>query len=351
MRIGGPNTGKWNGDFDLDGNELIQNQTILDQQVFPGYHFDGASGAVQVSDDASFVGLFAKGGTFICKFNAFSAGELDSGFFMSKSANISLYSTGGEWEFVIGFSGTNGVWHSTGTDVPLNKDSIVVVMYNGSSAANNVAMYVDGVEVSLTRATAPVGTISSDAGNLYIGNRAGDDVTFEGNIYKTIFLNRVLAADEAKSFSSNPQKAVGFADEGASNADLTAGTVTLGKNYRTTDFIAGDDFTNVASIGAGANVDGAEWTCIAATPTTWANSSVLHQIGATLELKPQDATEDVWFDSSGNGNDGAVSGALLTNKSQVQIAGQVEDVGAFTATKKVKVWIDGVAYHAELDPV
>lgn len=52
---------------------------------------------------------------------------------------------------------------------------------------------------------------------------------------------------------------------------LTNGTLVVGQEYRIQDFISGDDFTNVG----GANIDGNVFVATGATPTTWANSSIL----------------------------------------------------------------------------
>ena len=52
---------------------------------------------------------------------------------------------------------------------------------------------------------------------------------------------------------------------------LTSGTLESGKDYVITDFIAGDDFTNIG----GTNVDGNRFTASGTTPTAWTNSSIL----------------------------------------------------------------------------
>ncbi len=57
--------------------------------------------------------------------------------------------------------------------------------------------------------------------------------------------------------------------------DLTSGTLEIGKKYRITNYIAGDDFTN---IGAASNATGVMFTATGTTPTTWTNSSTLNEI-------------------------------------------------------------------------
>ncbi|MCK5603734.1 hypothetical protein KAR91_17740, partial [Candidatus Pacearchaeota archaeon] len=210
-------------DLNLLGKELLQSKTILDQQVNPYFNFNGVSGNILVADDPSFAELFANGGTYICKFNAFSTGETSAGMFFEKI--LQLFFTGGEWRVYVPFSGTIGDWLSTGVNIPLNLDTTVVLIYNGSNVSNNPTLYVDGVEVTLTETSTPVGTITTDVGtDLYIGSRPAGSRTFDGNKYKEIFLNRELTAAEAKSFSSNPQKALYFADIGGSNINVVTGT-------------------------------------------------------------------------------------------------------------------------------
>lgn len=65
-----------------------------------------------------------------------------------------------------------------------------------------------------------------------------------------------------------------FAQEHVNLTATTAssGTLTVGKRYKITTFVTGDDFTNV---GASANTEGTIFVATGTTPTTWTNSSVL----------------------------------------------------------------------------
>jgi hypothetical protein len=58
-------------------------------------------------------------------------------------------------------------------------------------------------------------------------------------------------------------------------ARLTAGPLTVGRQYLIYTFGAGDVFTNV---GAGSNAAGVIFTATGTTPTTWTHGSVLYQI-------------------------------------------------------------------------
>lgn len=57
---------------------------------------------------------------------------------------------------------------------------------------------------------------------------------------------------------------------------LKSGAIISGKIYTTYEYVSGDDFSNVADIGAAANVTGAVWTATGTTPTTWTNESILN---------------------------------------------------------------------------
>jgi hypothetical protein len=57
-------------------------------------------------------------------------------------------------------------------------------------------------------------------------------------------------------------------------AAQTSGSLTIGKRYVITTFLAGDDFTNV---GAASNATGVIFIATGTTPTTWTHSSVLNE--------------------------------------------------------------------------
>lgn len=78
--------------------------------------------------------------------------------------------------------------------------------------------------------------------------------------------------------------------------DLTSGDVAKGMIYTTKTYGAGDDFSNVANIGASANVQGAIWQATAsAAPTTWTNGSILGNDLGMVGIV-QDSDEGVYYD-------------------------------------------------------
>lgn len=132
----------------------------------------------------------------------------------------------------------------------------------------------------------------------------------DGAIYRQLHFNRALTVAEIQKYSFGAK--LSFADIGATMANQTSGTLTIGKRYRSVDWITDDDFTNVASTGAAANADGAEWTCIATTPTKWTNSSKIAPIGCVLALEPEGIVSGRWLDSSGS-IVGTATGASAVN--------------------------------------
>lgn len=164
--------------------------------------FDGASGLVTVSDATSIQNIFDEGGTVECWINADGGGESDNGFIVAKDTIWNLY-VGGESasrvqiRFLHAFSGDNGYWRTTSTEVAINTWTYIVVTYNNSTTTNDPIIYVKGSLVTLTESTAPTGTRTTDVGSdLIIGNRVADNRTFDGTIDEMRLYTRILGATE-----------------------------------------------------------------------------------------------------------------------------------------------------------
>lgn len=123
--------------------------------------------------------------------------------------------------------------------------------------------------------------------------------------------NRALTASEVEQVSRGQY--LGFADYGASGVAQTSGTLTIGKRYIISNFIAGDDFTNV---GAAANATGEVFIATGTTPTAWANLSGITQLGLVLDLNEWGMAPGKWHDQSGNDYHGTVTGATLINANE-----------------------------------
>lgn len=100
----------------------------------------------------------------------------------------------------------------------------------------------------------------------------------------------------------------------------TSGTLTTGKRYIITTFVAGDNFTNV---GAAANASGTVFEATGTTPTTWSNGSTLNEAdplwkvegyaensaskGQPIRVVEEDPSADLGLTSLAIGDTGIVS--------------------------------------------
>lgn len=70
---------------------------------------------------------------------------------------------------------------------------------------------------------------------------------------------------------------------GNGTSTQTSGTLTIGKRYAITTFVAGDDFSNVATVVSGTiNTTGCEFIATGTTPTTYTNGSTLTDTSAPV---------------------------------------------------------------------
>ena len=149
--------------------------------------FSGADQDVQISDDAAIQNIFDGGGTIEAWVDVDSDGEGNVGRIFDKTAWF-LYTSnesGGKVKLTFrqNFSGTNGAWDTTSTVVTIGTRHHIALVYDSDDVANNPNIYVDGVSVSLTESSTPVGTRTTDVGSdLFLGDRAADDQAFDGRI-------------------------------------------------------------------------------------------------------------------------------------------------------------------------
>ncbi len=74
------------------------------------------------------------------------------------------------------------------------------------------------------------------------------------------------------------------------SADLTSGTLTIGKFYKIKTFETGDDFSNIG----GNNVSGTKFIATGTTPATWDNSSVLYEVGHAVPVPYKNSLSNVF---------------------------------------------------------
>jgi hypothetical protein len=173
---------------------------------------------------------------------------------------------------------------------------VAVITRETESSDGSVACYIDGVLIGTMTISAGTPADISNTGVLYMLGDAVTAVKRYASVNKAATLfNRALTAAEVFSLHQN---GIAESDKWGSQTALTSGTVTSGKKYRINVYNADDDFTNIG----GTNVAGTEFTATGTTPTHWAHSSSLVQIGATLALEAEgiQPSPGQWLDSSSN---------------------------------------------------
>lgn len=101
-------------------------------------------------------------------------------------------------EFSRPFSTTTGIWNidQATHGMTLANWNHYAFVYDGTSTANNCQFYANGVAKTMTRATAPVGTVTTTAGDLYIGRWDASGRNIGGAMDYVNFHNDVLTAQE-----------------------------------------------------------------------------------------------------------------------------------------------------------
>ena len=203
-----PGTANLVGHWDLE----------IDAATGKSFLFDGTDDQVIVRDHADIQDIFATGGTVMCWINVASDGESNGGRIIAKvtdpssgwTLQVADEASGKvKVEFYQIFSGDDGNWATTSTEVFLNQWTHVAVTYDASDVANNAIIYINGVAVAITEVTTPVGTFASDVGDdLTIGNRSDGALTFDGLIDDPRIYNLELAAQQilalAQDFTGAP---------------------------------------------------------------------------------------------------------------------------------------------------
>lgn len=104
-------------------------------------------------------------------------------------------------EIFVGFSTTAGVWTFPYVQ---NVWTHMVITYDNTSVANNPKVYLNGLPVTVTTGTAPVGTILADDATMSIGNNSAATRNFAGKIAYTRAWNRILQLGEARMLATDP---------------------------------------------------------------------------------------------------------------------------------------------------
>lgn len=152
----------------------------------------------------------------------------------------------------------DGAWRTPTNAITLNAWQHVAVTYDGSSTANNPAIYINGTSQTVTTLFTPSGALISDAAaSARIGNTADGSCTFDGFISDVRVYNRVLSANEISGIASSKLKY---------NSNTT-GLIAYWPMDDRADGSSGDaqTFRDRAGINNGTGADGANNTGLTGT--------------------------------------------------------------------------------------
>lgn len=96
------------------------------------------------------------------------------------------------------FSTTDGAWTTpaSGVGTATNTPFVFAIAYDASSTANNPGIYINGSPVTVTRATAPVGSFAAGSTAYSLGNRAAGDRAFNGSLSDFLVFDSILTDGE-----------------------------------------------------------------------------------------------------------------------------------------------------------
>lgn len=176
----------------------------------------GSGDRITVTDDVSIQNVFDGGGTISAWIKPASDGELDLGRVMVKGVTGNFKwrihvqdDDGSDMKLVFdqAFSGTNGGWDTVNRDIPRDQWTHIAITYDNSDVANDPIIYVNGSAVAITETSTPSGTRTTDVGDdLYIGNRDGGTIGFDGDIDEPRIYGAVLNANRVKELFDEPTK-------------------------------------------------------------------------------------------------------------------------------------------------
>lgn len=269
-----------------------------------GFRFNGTSGSISFTKNASIDNLFDGGGTLIVFARPQGLGEASAGIIVGTAPSVGAASAGWTlnvesanqerctFSFLQNFSGTGsgGRWvaydQTSKTDptplntyagaraLPLSAYSSIAITYDSASTANDPTFYINGVARTTTlgiqEANTPTGTANADVGQpVTIGNRPADDRTFNGDIGPVLMFDRILTPTEitqvvnvfATRYGTGIMAATAaqqrngqgiiiksgdhFWTGGGSNSEMTAGHIAI---------VAGNTFIDGISSYRGSNV-------------------------------------------------------------------------------------------------
>jgi hypothetical protein len=179
--------------------------------------------------------------------NPASLGENSSGHIFSirddadNNPNLQLrLLSGNRIRFLVLFDNagalTAGQWDTPSNSVTLNALQHIAVVYDGSSAANDPIIYINGAPQPLVKGSSPVGVMRIDPAPWRIGNNPATSATFKGIMDEMRIYSRILLVSEVATLYNNGQIIPGQPDTGLIAAwHFNEGTGTTAFDYSGND--------------------------------------------------------------------------------------------------------------------
>lgn len=157
--------------------------------------------------------VFSRSDTLVSMFGNLSAGGID---------------------LSIPHSGVTGWWDINSGGFVANRDYVIAISYDGTGTSNDPVASVNGRRVSVSRFTAPTGTLSSTAGTLVLGNRADGQRAIGGPLPLFAWIPAAFDQAAIDSLTGNPWQL--YEDEviwvpvsagGGASIDAQAGALSI----------------------------------------------------------------------------------------------------------------------------
>jgi len=164
--------------------------------------YNGTNELTTVAYNANANNIFGGGGSISAWVNPYSDGENNLGYVVMKTAEYLFFvqsEAAGKVEiaFYHYFSGTDGYWSSTSTELVLRTMSHICVSYDNTAVGNDPIIYVNGSPVALTEDQTPTDTADSGTGDIIIGNNPKEGRTWDGVIDEVMIFNTALTQLQA----------------------------------------------------------------------------------------------------------------------------------------------------------
>jgi hypothetical protein len=244
---------------DIEGNltdGLLTTATYSDG----AFQFDGASGDLTFTKGAAVDDIFDGGGTIMVVFRPDTDGEGSLGRIATTEGagsagwRLMVASESGtamRIRFEREFDTTDGDWTTDDIDgsrpVPEGSWTVAAVTYDDNAVGNDPTVYLNAIPATLTEVTTPNGTAVTDVGeDLIVGNRAADNVTFDGEIAILLMWDRELTQREVTQVTNTLASRYGSVMQGQPS-------VTSARHGQSVVIAAGD-YVVGSGVSRGGNV-------------------------------------------------------------------------------------------------